>query len=176
LPTARASLYALLRWEAGLVVAPGNPLRIRHVRELAQKRVRLCVREEGSGARDELARLLREADTDPALSFARATLAESHMEVAQAVHFGAADVGYTIRGAALALGLPFQPLVPERFDMVLPSDLADDPRVTRFLQTLSDGAMRRELDLLGYDASSAGDHVLELSAEGAAAQTNPAGD
>jgi putative molybdopterin biosynthesis protein len=79
LPTARASLYAQLRWEAGLVVAPGNPLRIRHVREIAQKRVRLCLRGEGSGARDELARL-----------------AESHMEVAQAVHFGAADVGYTL--------------------------------------------------------------------------------
>jgi molybdate-binding protein len=176
LPTSRTSLYSLLRWEAGLVVAPGNPLRIRHVQEVAHKRVRLCVREEGSGARDELARLLREASTDPSLCFARATLAESHMEVAQAVRLGAADVGYTIRSAALAFGLPFLPLVSERFDLVLPGDLEDDPRVTRFLQTLTDGAMRRELDLLGYDASSAGEYVLELRAEGAPPLVSPVAD
>ena len=42
-----------------------------------------------------------------------------------------ADVGFSIRAAALAFGLDFVPLVEERFDLALPSDLEGDARVVR---------------------------------------------
>jgi len=86
----------------------------------------------------------------------------SHMEVAQAVQLGAADVGYSIRSAALAFGLAFIPLLEERFDVVVPDDYAADPRVARMFESLTSHALRRELSVLGYDASVSADRVLDV--------------
>jgi putative molybdopterin biosynthesis protein len=84
------------------------------------------------------------------------------MEVAQALHLGAADVGFTIRGAAQAYGLPFLPLLEERFDLVLPEDLASEPRVLRLFDTLASGGFRRELSALGYDTRVSGSKIADV--------------
>ncbi|MFT3841937.1 MAG: substrate-binding domain-containing protein [Myxococcaceae bacterium] len=143
-------------WEQGLVVAPGNPLKLRAVSDLARVRVRLVGREPGAGATKLLAQLAPKLQLEPVM------IARGHLEVAQAVAQGAADVGIAIGGAALAYGLDFVPLVAERFDLVFHQPLSADRRIERLIDELSSPSFRRELDALGgYDAQHSGE-VLEL--------------
>lgn len=162
LPTEHGSLHAFAKWEAGLVVAPGNPLRIRDVAGMMGKNVRVSLREEGSGARVQLARLLRDAGLELAPILPRALPASSHFAVAQAVQLGAADTGFAIRAVAVAFGLDFVPLIEERFDLALPDDVREDTRTLRLLDVLSSRNFRRELGELGYDAAHAGEQLCTL--------------
>lgn len=164
LPTPHAQVYALATWEAGLVVPTGNPKKIRDVSALGQARLRIALREQGSGARTQLDRLLKQEGLDPASIVPRSIAVRNHMDVAHAVSLGAADVGFSIRAVALALGLDFVPLVEERFDLIVPEDLADDPRVSRMFETLATSTFRRELDALGYDARLCAQKVTEVTA------------
>jgi molybdate-binding protein/DNA-binding XRE family transcriptional regulator len=145
-------------WEQGLVVAKGNPLRLRAVEDVLRPRVRLVRREPGAGANKLLEQLLKPAGAPerrpPAL------VAHGHLEVAQAIAHGAADVGVAIGSVALAWGLDFIPLSSERFDLVFPQAMATDPRVERLIDELSSPSFRRELDSLGgYETRESG-HVI----------------
>lgn len=162
LPTESATLFALAEWEAGLVVARGNPKRIHGAESLAQPKLRFAMREQGSGARSELERVLKTVNLTPEVLKARAVPAHSHMEVASAVHLGAADVGFAIRAVAQALELDFVPLLEERFDLIVPHDLAADARVLRMLDTITSAWFRRELLELGYGSAASGAKVGEV--------------
>jgi putative molybdopterin biosynthesis protein len=163
LPTDRGTLHAFAKWEAGLVVAPGNPRRIRDVTALVRGNVRCALREEGAGARVQLVRLLRERGLELSPILPRSVAATSHWGVAQAVQLGAADAGFAIRAVALAFGLDFVPLVEERFDLALTDDLAGDARTERMFDVLASRAFRRELTELGYDAANAGQKLIDIT-------------
>lgn len=156
------ALITLARWEAGLLVAPGNPKGIRPS-ELARRGLRLVLREEGSGARRLLDQQLYLAgfprDAEPT-----GLRAAGHLEVAQAVAMGAGDVGVATRDAASAFGLDFLPLAEERYDLVIPLGSMEDARVKRLLDVMTSGATRRELASLGYDVRSCGDRIAEIEA------------
>ena len=154
-------LVTLARWEVGLVVAAGNPKRIRGVSELDAKGMRLISREPGSGARRLLERELRLAQLPIALAEG-ALQASGHLELAHAVSIGAADVGLASRDAALAFGLAFLPLDEERYDLVVARDELSDPRLARFFDVMTAGPFRRELSSLGYDAGQCGERVAEI--------------
>ncbi len=146
-PGERMLRVVLASWEQGIVVAPGNPKRLRRASDLARPRVRLVAREPGAGAHKLLERALRAEGIDRVPAAAKE--AHGHLEVAQAIALGAADAGVAIRSAALAFGLDFVPLAEERFDLVIPPGLATDPRVERMVDVLGSRSFRRELDLLG---------------------------
>lgn len=166
-PGQRVLLVHLARWEQGLLLAPGNPLGIRWVEDLADPRVRLVNREPGSGARELLDRLLRRAGIPPEAVRGYRQEVTGHLAVAQAIALGAADVGIGTRAAAEAFNLEFIPLSLERFDLVLTSDLAEDPRVQALLEAVSGAEFRRQLGALaGYDAGETG-RVRVLAQRGA---------
>ena len=158
------TVVTLARWEAGLVVAPGNPCAIRSVTDLASPALRVVIREAGSGAQRLLDRCLREAGVPHDLGGAIRMRAPGHLEVARAVQIGAADAGIATRDAAIALGLEFIPLAVERFDLAFPSDLRDDRRLARLLDMLVSRACRADLGALGYDVRDTGAHVADVSA------------
>ena len=141
----------LARWREGLAVARRNPLGIHGASDL--HRARIVNREAGAGARALLDRLLqgrRPRGYDVVLP--------SHAAVAQAVAMGAADAGVTTESAALALGLGFVPLSDERSDLVLPLELAKEPRGVRLVEALQSRAFRRDLGAIAaYDASHSGE-------------------
>jgi molybdate-binding protein len=90
--------------------------------------------------------------------------AVGHADVATLVACGAADVGVAIEGVALAAGLGFVPLDEERFDLVVPADVADESAVARLLETLDDRHFRADAaSLPGYDTEICG-HVTILEA------------
>jgi molybdate-binding protein len=147
-------------WEQGIVVAAGNPLRIRGVEDLMHPKVRLVQREPGAGAHKLLEQALRAKRVSPGTLRARGGIAFGHMEVARAIAMGTADAGIAFQGAALAFGLGFIPLAVERFDLVIPRALATDPRVERLVDTLGSRAFRRELDTVGgYVTHESGQQV-----------------
>jgi len=142
-------VFNLARWEAGLVVTPENPRRIRGIRDLARADVSFVRRQAGAAAQDLIERLLRrEGLRAGAIARARLT-ARGHMEVARLVALGAADVGVALPAVARAHGLRFIPLAEERFDLVVAKELAADARVVRLLETLTARSFRRELESLG---------------------------
>jgi molybdate-binding protein/DNA-binding XRE family transcriptional regulator len=157
-------LITLARWEAGLLLAPGNPRKIRGAADLGRRGLRLVARETGSGSRRLLERELQRAGLATTLASAAPVRASGHLEVAQAIASGAGEVGVATRDAAIAFGLDFVPLSEERYDLAIPQALVSDPRLSRFLDAMTSAAFRRELSSLGYDVRGCGDRVAELDA------------
>ncbi len=157
-----ATLHTLARWEVGLVVARGNPLKVRALADVTRPGVRLSVLEPGSGARRQLETQLGKLGLSVATLPTQPLVAHGQLEAAQSVALGAADVGFAMRSAALAFGLGFVPLAEERFDLVVPREHAREPAITRLLDGLVDGAFRREARALGYDVDGSGDQVGEV--------------
>jgi putative molybdopterin biosynthesis protein len=149
LPGRAMLVFNLARWEAGLVVAAGNPRRIRGIRDLARKDVTFARRQEGAAAQELVERLLRREGLPHALAGRGGLVATGHGEVARLVALGVADAGLAIAAVARPLGLDFIPLTEERFDLVLPKDLVGDGRVARLLETLASRVFRREMESLG---------------------------
>ena len=158
------ALITLARWEAGFVIAQGNPKHIRRALDLGRRGIRLVTREVGSGARRLLERELRSAGLSKDAASRASLEATGQLEVAHAVHLGAADVGVATRDAAMAFGLHFVPLAEERYDLAIPLAELEDPRLKRLLDMMTSGEFRRELSSLGYDPSSSGDRVAEIYA------------
>jgi len=142
-------VFNLARWEAGLVVAAGNPRRIRGVRDLARPDVAFARRQDGAAAQDLVERLLRREGLRPASLARRGLVAGEHAEVARLVALGAADVGIALATVARAHGLDFLPLAEERFDLVVAKELSSDARVVRLLETMGSRTFRREMESLG---------------------------
>lgn len=152
LPGQRLLVVNLTRWRMGMAVASGNPLGLAAGADLMRPGLRLAHREEGCGAHT-----LASQATDGACDEQSGPHASGHREVARLVRSGSADAGITIESAALAEGLDFIPLVSERFDLVVPADVAADGPVSRLIETLDDPAFRAEVDHLpGYDGSHSG--------------------
>ncbi len=157
-------LITLARWEAGIVLAIGNPKGVRHSADLRRRGLRLAVREVGSGARRLLERELQrcggslDAQSDHTLEV------RGHLEVGSAIAMGAADAGIATRDAALAFGLPFLPLAEERYDLVIPSELQKDQRMQRLLDLMTTLAFRKELSAIGYDVRCCGERITEEAA------------
>jgi len=119
IPERGTVLFNLARWEAGLVVSPGNPRHIRGVADLARSDVRFVRRQPGSAAQDLVERLLRKEGLPTAIAVNAPFVAARHEEVARLVALGVADAGLAIAAVARPLGLEFVPLAEERFDLAI---------------------------------------------------------
>lgn len=152
-------------WEEGLLVAPGNPKRLRSAADLAGPGVSLINREGGAGARHLLDRELGRAGVEPAAVGGYAREALSHWEVAQAVAGGAADAGVGVELVARAYGLDFVPWSRERYDLVVLKEYMDDPPVRALLESLQHRDVRTQLRAFGgYDTAQTGEVVAEVAA------------
>lgn len=112
---------ALVEWakrDQGLLVARGNPKKVRKVADLARRGVRVVLRQPGAGSAELLARLLVREGID-AQGLRAVCVAMSESDLASAVRSGEADAGLGARAAAAMLGLDFVPLVVERLDLAV---------------------------------------------------------
>ncbi|MEO8097965.1 MAG: substrate-binding domain-containing protein [Acidobacteriota bacterium] len=151
------AVVTFARWEEGLVVAKGNPKRIRAIADLANKTVTFMNREPGSGSRALLDQLLRKSGI-PAKSVAGySRVAYGHLAAAYAVVSSEADCCLATRSAARTFGLDFIPLHSERYDLVMRKRTLELPAAQAFLDVLQRASLRRQLEILaGYDTTHTG--------------------
>jgi molybdate-binding protein len=151
-----AVLIGFCRREQGFLVAPGNPLKIATIEDVAARRARITVRPAGAGAQLLLLALLHRAKATLA-DLTAGPLSPTGPDIAQAVRAGRADTGIATRGVANAAGLDFVPIVWEHFDLAMRQrDYFHTPLQTliRFLRSHDLAARAQELG--GYDIADAG--------------------
>jgi putative molybdopterin biosynthesis protein len=162
LPGVPLKLINLAWREQGLMVAPGNPKQIGTIKDLTRPGVRFINRQRGAGTRLLLDHLLKEEglNADQVEGYGREEY--THMAVAVNVASGTADVGLGIMAAARALGLDFIPLLPERYDLVVPETTFADPRFQTLLAVVRSREFQEAAAALGgYDLKDCGKILWE---------------
>lgn len=151
------AVVSFARWEEGFVVAPGNPKSVQSATDLIQPGLQFINREEGSGSRALLDRLLAEAQVPPETISGYQHTAPGHLAVGYAVLTGQADCCIATRSAAKTFQLDFVPLKNERYDFILRRSTLDLPAIQTFLDVLQRATLRRKLQVLaGYDTTQTG--------------------
>lgn len=152
---------ALVEWacrEQGLLVARGNPKKLRAVEHLARRGVRVMLRQEGSGSRELLERLLARADVATSTLHDVGETASSESDLAMAIAAGNADAGLGARAVARLFRLDFIALAVERVDLAVSRARWFDPPLQalwRFARSRRFAA--QAATLTGYDLAHAGE-------------------
>lgn len=144
-------------WEEGFVTAAGNPKEIRRPEHLVKKKVRFINREQGSGSRLLLDKLLSDSGIPSRNVSGYDQVAYGHLAAAYAVLMENADCCLATRAAAQTFGLGFVPLRNERYDLVLRKQTLEFPAAQTFIDVLQRATLRRKLEVLaGYDTTQTG--------------------
>lgn len=172
-PEAHCLIHLAIR-NQGLFVAPGNPLGIRGLQDLARPEVRFVNRQAGSGTR-MLLELMLTAQGLPSGSINGFENAEfTHSAVAAYIASGMAEVGIGVQTAAHRFGLDFIPLLRERYFFAVPAAAIGQAPMQQALGILQSTAFRSEVDGLdGYDAGATGAILTLDQAFGGIARGKP---
>lgn len=160
-PLLKPGLHKIIgfaRRSQGLMVAPGNPLRLSDIGDVARLQARFVNRTKGTGTRLLLDELLAKARLDPIDLPGFDREERSHSAVAQAVASGEADVGLGTEYAARSQGLDFVPLTQERYLLVCLKTALETPPVQRLLSLLQSPIWQAHLNQLpGYASDHSGE-------------------
>lgn len=141
----------------GLMLAAGNPLKLKALRDLARSGVRFVNRQAGSGTRLLLDLLLADQRLLPRDLAGYADEEFTHAAVAATIASGAVDAGLGVEAAARRFGLDFIPLVREDYYLATRRDALTHPVLGMLLRYLATPAWRRLLAAEpGYIARGSG--------------------
>lgn len=156
----RDRLVRFVEREQGLIVAAGNPKKLKGLGDVARTRARFVNRQRGSGTRTLVDRLLREAGLAAERIQGYATEEFTHLAVAATVAAGRADAGLGVHAAAAQLGLDFVPVVRERYWLAIRASTLAKPAAQRLLDALSGKPLARiGRRFSGYRFTGAGEVV-----------------
>jgi len=157
LPGQKVALLTLAHRRVGLIVAPGNPLQVNNLTDLAKAGIRFINRQQGSGTRVWLDAQLHRAEIAPSSINGYSNEKMTHSEVARAISKGQADVGLGVETAALSFGLDFHLLTTERYDLVIPAEKWEMDTVQALKDWLDSPQAKAAIhNLGGYDISQTG--------------------
>jgi len=160
LPGREVAVVRLVHREQGLLVAPGNPLGLTGVADLARPRLRYVNRQRGAGTRVLLDYELERHGIDPAVVVGYQREEPTHLAVAAAIASHRADCGMGVLAAARAFGLDFVPVTKEPYDLVLERETLAHPVLAPFWQLLASSAFKAEVERLGgYDTTEMGRRI-----------------
>jgi putative molybdopterin biosynthesis protein len=163
LPEEPVLLVHLALREQGLLLAAGNPKRIRGVGDLRRRGIRLVNRQPGAGTRLFLCHRLRQAGIEPRSLRGYERELSTHAAVASAIAGGRADAGPGIRAVAAAWGLDFLPLGQERYDLAIPRRVFASRRARPLIEALHESSVRAAAaSLAGYDTSRMGEVIADV--------------
>lgn len=142
----------------GLMLASGNPKKIRKIADVAQPAIRFVNRNVGSGTRlwfdAELHKL--NISTEKVQGYDR--VVKTHSEAANLISSGEADAALGLQAAAHQYALEFIPLFEERYDLVLPRE--NEKLLLPLLDYLQTATFRTELNTLtGYNTAHSGEQI-----------------
>ena len=135
--------------QQGLMVAPGNPLGIGSLADLAQEGRRYVNRQKGSGTRILADFVCKRDGIDPGAIYGYDHEEFTHTAVAALVEAGSADAGMGIYSAAKMYGLGFVPVCEEQYDLLVPDYAWDTPMVRALVETLQGDDFRARMEELG---------------------------
>ncbi len=154
------AVVRLVHRQQGLLVAPGNPLELAGVQDLARRGVRYVNRQRGAGTRVLLDHELGRCGVDPVSVDGYGREESTHLAVAAAVAAGRADAGLGIRAAASAFGLDFVPVADEPYDLVTTAEVLAGGVLDPLLDLLADPVFRASVDALGgYSTAETGRRI-----------------
>jgi putative molybdopterin biosynthesis protein len=141
----------------GLVVAPGNPMKLATVADLVKRKARVVMRQPASGSQRLLEHLAARADVPMERLRASGKPALAETDLAAAIRDDKADAGIAIEAAARAHGLAFVPLASERFDLVIRRRDYFEKSVQALLAFARTPEFREQATRLGgYDVAGSG--------------------
>ena len=135
--------------QQGLMVAPGNPLGITGMADLAQGGRRYVNRQKGSGTRILADYICKQESVQTHDIYGYDHEEFTHTAVAALVEAGSADAGMGIYSAAHMYGLGFVPVCEEQYDLLVPDYAWDTPMVQALLEVLRSDAFRTRMEELG---------------------------
>jgi len=149
LPEMKAVLVHLFRREIGIVAAPGNPLGIAGIEDIAGEKVRFVNRQEGSGTRVLLDYHLKNTGipSDAINGYDREVY--THVEVGLSILSGEADAGIATVAVSRLMGLHFIPVTQENFDMVLGQSTYFNKGIQALVEDLRSRGFRERFERLG---------------------------
>jgi len=157
-PREDVALIHFAQREQGLIVARGNPLGLRSLRDVAERSARFVNRQKDAGTRILLDVLLTREGiaADALVGYDRIEF--THVGVAALVADGSVDCALGIRAAASVLGCDFVPIAREPYELALLARDLEDPRIAAIIAALHSKELRDEVERLGgYDCSHAGE-------------------
>ncbi len=151
------TLVRYVIWQVGLIITANNPKFIRNIDDLVRSDITFINRQDGSGARGLLKRLLNQSKLMPSDITGYEKCVSGHMEVAKLVRIGLADCGIGVKAAACINGLDFLLLAEEPYDLVIPNHFLELPAVHSLLDILKTRELHRQVEALGgYDTTPMG--------------------
>jgi molybdate transport repressor ModE-like protein len=166
----RDRLIRFVDREQGFMLPHGNAARVHNFADVARKGLRFVNRQQGSGTRVLIDRLLVVDGVDPPTLTGYAVEEFTHAAVAATVASGAADVAFGLRAAAAQYGLAFVPRVRERYYLAARTSSLATPAVAQLIDSLRGPVFSRVVrTLAGYRRTDAGKIVgVEALVRGAA--------
>jgi putative molybdopterin biosynthesis protein len=162
MPNIPVKVVALVKRDQGLMVKPGNPKRIKGLRDLTNPNVQFVNRQRGAGTRVLTDYHLKLLSIAPERIVGYSQEEYTHLGVATAIASGRADCGLGIAAAAQALDLEFIPLFQERYDLIIPRQFAEGDLLAPLFGLLAEPRFREAVSRLsGYDVSVMGTIILE---------------
>lgn len=154
------AVVRLVHRQQGLLVAPGNPLGVKGIEDVARPGMRYVNRQRGAGTRVLLDHELRRRGIDAQDVDGYAREEHTHLGVAAAVAAGRADCGLGIVAAARAFGLDVVEVAEEPYDLVLDASLLDDDLLVPLWAQLASKEFRESVEALGgYSTRETGGRV-----------------
>jgi putative molybdopterin biosynthesis protein len=142
------------------MVRAGNPKQIQGIHDLGRADIRYVNRNHGSGTRIWLDQQLRSEGLQGRKIQGYELEVNTHLEVAQAIFEGRADVGLGIYAAAKQYELDFIPLFEERYDLVITREHFQSPAIAPTLDYIQSADFRQAVHALGgYNCTKTGQEI-----------------
>ncbi|MSO93195.1 MAG: helix-turn-helix domain-containing protein [Rhodospirillales bacterium] len=143
--------------DQGLILKAGNPLGIRSLKDLRDRKARVVNRQHEAGSQLLLVHLLSEAGVKLGDLTLLDQPARSETDVGLAVLEGKADAGLAVSGVARQYRLDFVPLHRERYDLLIRRrDYFEEPVQKLFAFARTPSFQGRAVSLGGYDLGRLG--------------------
>ena len=157
LPDMNVVLVNLILREQGLIIARGNPKKIKSLKDLVREDICFINRQAGSGTRVLLDYKLKSYNITPDMICGYSSEEYTHMSVAVAVLSKAADAGLGIYAAAKALDLDFVPVITEQYDLIIPEKFFYDKKIQLLIEIINSEKFKNMvLRLGGYSTKKTG--------------------
>ena len=128
--------YPVMRRSQGLIVAKGNPLNIKKLKDLARPEIRFINRQRGAGTRLLLDKLLdaQGLSAQKIKGYQREEF--THSAIATAILAGTADAGVGLKSVAIEYGLGFIPLGDETYFLAMSADMIKRSAVSELIRKI----------------------------------------